>query len=530
MNTYTICFLVIIAFNAIKTRKGIQILQQNLYNEKNKYLKWISNNPKKVFLTLEILPIITLIIAYIINSKLEKILVIISTIFYLLEATRLLNNHKIDKVKIVPTKRVKRLVLTLTVLLILPIIIYLNDRDAGLIMLIVESIVTYFNYFILLIAKIINIPVEMASYKLRKTEAIEKMKTLNKLNVIGITGSYGKTSSKIILEDVLNAKYITKSTPKNLNTEKGLIVTVNKYLDDHDEVFISEMGSYKSGEVDKLCKIAKPKYGVLTSIDAININSFSNQEEIVKSQFELIESLPNDGVAVLNRDDIKQINYALKNNCKIIWIGIDNKEADINATNIKYSDKGTKFNVHFKKIDKSYDFETILIGKYNIYNILTGIALGLEFGMQIKELQHSIKTIKAIKGKMELNNLDYMYQINDMFNTSPIAVKEALDVLESMPGEKIVVTSGIENTNIKEKDFNHTFGNQIAKVADKVILIGTNSRKVFDGIMETGYDKDKLYVVNSIIDAYNLLKNMKSNKKIYALFEQDNKETYLEED
>ena len=148
------------------------------------------------------------------------------------------------------------------------------------------------------------------------------------------------------------------------------------YMDKFTDIFIAEMGAYVKGEIAGLCKLVKPKYGILTTIGTAHLESFGSEENIVKGKFELIESLPADGFGVLNGDDPKQVSYNLKNKVKTIWIGINNTKVDVLAKNIKCTSKGTEFDVVFKNDKKEYHFETRLLGKHNVYNILAAIACG----------------------------------------------------------------------------------------------------------------------------------------------------------
>ena len=533
MNIYALCFLVILFFNIFKNRKSLHMLQQNLYNENNRYVKWILKNLKSVFLSIDLLAVITLLIAYVLDNDISKILVTIAIVFYILDIVSNLNNDKEKakqtKKKLVVTKRVKRLIVTISILLMLPIVIYLLDREQFLLVVFIESIITYLNYVLVLIAKIINTPVEKMVYKYYELKAKDKLKSMSNLKVIGITGSYGKTSSKNILNDILNFKYITKPSPKNLNTEYGLMITINNYIDKFDEVFIAEMGAYKQGEIKKLCNLVHPKYGILTTIGLAHLETFGSPEKIQKTKFELIESLPSDGIAVLNKDDPKQVSYNIKSECKKVWIGIKSKDADVVASDITCDYQGSKFNVTFKGDSTKYPFETKLLGDYNIYNILAGIALGREFGISVQDLQQAVKKVRAVEARLELKDFGYMYQINDAYNSNPIGAKMALDVLNTMPGHKVVVTPGMVELGEKEKELNHIFGTQIAKVADTVILVGAKrTRPIFDGLRQSGYNKDKLYVVNNVYEAYNLLQSMQTKEKVYALFENDLPDTYNE--
>ncbi len=531
MNIYTISFLLILLFNVIKNKKSLHMLQQNLYNENNRYLKWIRRNFKTVFLTLDFISCILLLIAYLLNNQLSFFLVIISLILYGLESIRVLNNRKVEQVKkpLVVTARVKRLLITITILFILPIIIYLLHDHHGYLMLMVEGVLTYFSYLLIWVAKVINIPIEKCVYKYYETKAKTKLKSMPNLKVVGITGSYGKTSSKNILNDILNIKFISRPTPRNLNTEYGLMITINNHLDKFDDIFIAEMGAYKMGEIKKLCNMVHPKYGILTRIGLAHLETFGSPENIIKTKFELIESLPDDGIGILNGDDPKQVSYPIQSKCKKVWIGIEKSDVDIRACDIECSYKGSKFNVIFKGDKTKYPFETKLLGNHNIYNILAGIALGREFGISLKELQQGVRKVRPIESRLELKNFGYMYQINDAYNSNPVGAKAALDVLAMMPGMKVVVTPGMTELGEKEDELNHIFGTQIATVADYVILVGEKkTRPIFEGINESGYDKDKLFIVNSVYDAYNLLQTLKKKEDIYALFENDLPDTYNE--
>ena len=532
MNIYTISFIVILIFNIIKNKKSLHMLQQNLYNENNRYFKWLKKNLKSVFLSLDAISLILIILAYITTDKIiTYVLIILALIAYLAEALRLISIRKTEQVKkpLVVTKRVRRLIFTISILFALPIVFYIYNYDNGRFTLLLMSIMTYFSYLVVFLAKLLNTPIEKCVYKFYDTKAKKKLKSMSNLKVIGITGSYGKTSSKNILNDILNIKYISRATPKNLNTEYGLMITINNHIDKFDEIFIAEMGAYKRGEIRKLCNMVHPKYAILTRIGLAHLETFGSPEKIVKTKFELVESLPDDGVAVLNGDDPKQVSYNIESNCKKVWIGIDNKDVDVYAENIECNYKGSTFDVVFKGDSTRYSFETKLLGDHNIYNILAGIALGKEFGMSIVELQKGVQKVKPIESRLELRNYGYMYQINDAYNSNPLGAKAALDVLSMMPGIKVVVTPGMTELGDKEDELNNIFGNQMSRVADYIILVGANRTKpILSGIMENGFDSEKVYVVNSVYEAYTLIQNLNSKEDVYALFENDLPDLYNE--
>ena len=390
-------------------------------------------------------------------------------------------------------------------------------------------IMTLLNYFVVFISCIINMPVEKLVYLHYKRMAQNKLNSINGLKIIGITGSYGKTSSKNILSDILNIKYNALATPKNLNTYNGLIMTVNNHMDKFCEIFIAEMGAYVKGEIAGLCKLVKPKYGILTKIGTAHLESFGSEQNIIDGKFELIESLPSDGFGILNGDDPKQVNYKLKNNVKIIWVGIDNPDVDVRATNIKCNSKGTSFDVVFKGDDNEYHFETRLLGKHNVYNILEAIACGKEFGIDILDLIKAVKGVKTIEHRLELKKVSNFHMIDDAYNSNPEGAKRALEVLSMMDGLKVVVTPGMIELGDREDELNKEFGKQISKVADYVVLIGeVKTKSIREGLLESSFDKEKIIVFNDVREAFPFISGLVNNKEVYALFENDLPDTYNE--
>ena len=538
--TITVLIL-IVAFsflNYYKTKKSLHMLQQNLYNENNRYVKWIIKNYRQ-FLNLELFTIIISLIGTVVIYDLETAttitLLILSLLIFILSFSWRMNlKNEQSKKKLVITHRIKRLMVTILILFMIPLVIiglHLNENTTIWPMILLLSIMTYLNYFVVLIAMFINTPIEKGVYLHYKNKAQKKLKEMKHLKIIGITGSYGKTSTKNIVSDILNCKYNALPTPKNLNTYYGLIMTINNYMDKFTDIFIAEMGAYVKGEIAGLCRLVKPKYGILTTIGTAHLESFGSEENIIEGKFELIESLPKDGFAVLNRDDPKQVNYQLKNKVRTIWIGIDNKDADIVATNIKCSSTGTKFDVKIKDEKELYHFETKLLGNHNVYNILDGIACGREFGITMDDLIHAVKLVQPVEHRLELKKIGNFYMIDDAYNSNPVGAKKALEVLSMMPGQKVVVTPGMIELGPKEEEYNRIFGEQISELssADYVILIGEKkTRPIKEGLLTKGFDKERIIVFNDVRQAYPFIGEIATQKETYALFENDLPDTYNE--
>jgi len=512
-------FLTIVWFPYLifRIKKSLHMLQQNLYDDDFRYIKWMKKNFSKIMLSFDLVQV--LLIFFILYVKKGMVIPILFGIVYLLLFIKSfgLSYKEVVKKPLVVTARVKRLIFT-TVLIYCLSIYFGFKLDINY--YIILASLAYLQYFIALIAVKINIPIEKCVYLSYKRKAMKKLSSMSNLDVIGITGSYGKTSSKNILNDILNSKYNTLATPRNLNTPYGLIMTINNDLDKFDELFIAEMGAYKIGEIKELCDLVHPKYGILTRIGTAHLELFGSQENVQKGKFELIESLPSDGVAVLNADDPLQVSYELQNNVKTLWIGIDN-ECDYKATNINVSNTGTKFDLIIKGDKKKYKFETKLLGYANIYNILAGIALGHHLGIKIKQLQSAVKSVKPVEHRLEIKNNGSVYYIDDAYNSNPVGSKMALDVLKMMPGKKIIVTPGMIELGSIEDEENTKFGEYIADVCDEVILIGNKQTKAIQkGLENKKYDKKHIYILEDVIEAFPLVNKLK-DKETYVLLEND---------
>lgn len=507
----------------LRTKKALHMLQQNLYDTENRYIKWLFKNRSKVFELDDLLPMVLAIIFTFINNSIA--IVILSTIVYGFISITTYKTMKSEKAKkpLVITARIKRLVITMVLIYLIPVTLIAFNFDIKMlnIYLYIYIMMAYFQYFILYLVVKINIPFEKMVYYHYYFKAKRKLKSMPNLKMIGITGSYGKTSSKNILSDILNIKYQALPTPKNFNTPYGLMITINNHLDKFTEIFIAEMGAYKKGEIKQLCNFVHPKYGILTKIGTAHLESFGSQQNIQEGKFELIESLPSDGIGILNGDDELQVNYKLKNNCHIKWIGIDNKNVDVRAQNIKVTGSGTTFDIIFKGDKTPYEFNTILLGYANVYNILAAVALGYEFGITIEELQKAVRRVKPIEHRLELKKYAYINIIDDAYNSNPIGSKMALEVLKMMPGTKVIITPGMIELGEKQYDLNKAFGTQIAKVCDEVILVGnTQTKPIQDGLSDQKYNNKKIHIVNDVKEALELMSKLR-NGETYVLIEND---------
>ena len=257
----------------------------------------------------------------------------------------------------------------------------------------------------------------------------------------------------------------------------------------------------------------------MTTIGVALFDSFISEANIQKTKFELIESLPEDGIGILNMDDPKQTSYQLKNKCTIKWISTKEKKADIFASNIKGTSSGMSFDVSFKGENKKYKLETKLLGSANVYNIMAAVLLAKELGISMDEIIRGVRGIKTIEHRLEMKKMANIHIIDDAYNSNPVGAKMAVETLALMPGEKVIITPGMIELKERQYDLNYTFGTQIAKVCDLVILVGKNQTKpIYDGLIESNYPKNKIYVFDDVFEAFNIVRGMKN---AYVLLEND---------
>ncbi len=531
MVLFIISTIIFFIYVTIISTKALHMLQQNRYNRGYRYIRWILKNFNDNFLNLNLLFLIFILFYF--TDNLINYISYIHIIIYLFLIYVFLNTRKKDNIKI-PLKytaRIKRLITTNSLFHILIIlVICLNFNEDHIVSYyLLLGIIGYLNYFVIILINFINRPVEKLVGIYFRTKAVTKLNSMSNMEVIGITGSYGKTSSKNILYDILNSKYNAFKTPANFNTPYGLMITINEHLDKFNDFFIAEMGACKKGEIKELCDLVHPKYGIITSIGLAHLETFGSEETIQRTKFELIESLPSDGIGVLNGDDPKQTSYNIKNDCEILWIGIDNKKCDAVAKDIELTYKGTKFKVKFKDKDNEYDFETKLLGKANIYNLLAAILLGKKLGISIKDLQKAVKEVEPVEHRLQMKKYFDINLIDDAYNANPNGCKMAIEVLGKMPGKKVIITSGMIELGEKEYSENKKLGSLIKEnKIDEVILVGKNQTKpIQDGLKESDYNNKNIHITNDIMDAFEILKKI-DDGNTYCLVQSDLPDTYNE--
>ena len=511
----------------IKSKRGLHILQESSYNLNNTYFKWFKKNTKGSFLHFDIISSMLALLAVIIHNKWSIGLIIIAIIFVICDTEIIKYSRMIEPMheKLKYTKRMVLVIFLVLVIETLPFVYYLLNNKYSLIILLIEFVILTFIDLIIPLVNYLILPLVNLDFMIEANKMNFKLKKLKDLKIIGITGSNGKSNILNILNEILDKDIIVS---KINNKQYGYLYKSVKLLNKDTKYFAIEMGATTTGEVSKICKTIKPNYGIMTNVGLNHLDSFKNQENILKSNFEIIDGM-NNGVVVLNGDDKLEYSRVIDNNINVIWYGTLNKKADVLAKNIKMDEHGSTFSVYFKKYKDTYLFKTKLLGLYNIYNLLAVITLLDTFNMPMEDIQKHISKLTPFDGYFNVVNDSNGICINDESNANPDGAKAALNILKTFKGTKIIVTPGMINLGKEEYFFNKEFGMQIAKVCDYVILVGDKqTRSIQDGLRLVNYDIHKVLITNDINEVKQIINNIKTEEKKIILFENKLSDIYRE--
>jgi len=439
--------------------------------------------------------------------------------------------YKQEKKKLRITNRMKRLfAFSLFLIMILFLITYLlliNQYNLGEIIFIHILINNFIVFDLVVIALLLAHPVEKFFQNRFIIKARCKLLENNHLNVIGITGSYGKTSTKFIIGDILKKEYNVCLTPNSYNTPMGVTLTVNNYLKNIDDYFICEMGACRVGEIKELCEIVFPKIGIISSIGPQHLETFRNIRNIINTKFELVESLPSDGLAILNYDNFYIRNYAIKNTVKVLTYGLEQSNVSYYALNIHYGTYGSTFEVQFPNKER-YLFKTKLLGKHNIRNLLAGIALADYLNINVHKVMYAVEQIEPIEHRLELKTFPNYHVIDDSFNANIEGCANALDILSHFKQKKIIITPGMIELGREHYELNYRLGENIARVCDYVVLVGKKQTKpIFDALVDIQYPEEAIYITNQYEEGFKHIINQFKND-FTVLIENDLPDNYSE--
>lgn len=363
--------------------------------------------------------------------------------------------------------------------------------------------------FVAMAANAIMSPFEKLNNKKYIKRAKAKLEQKKPI-VIGITGSYGKTTAKNILCAMLGNSVL--ATPGSFNTPMGVCMTINNTLND-ERYFIAELGARYKGDIKELCDIVHPMYGIITAIGDMHIATLKSREGVANAKYELAQNLPQDGLLVLNGYNVDCA--ALKNReapC----------ETEVAGEGVSYKDlvidgNGTSFTL---VIDGSeHKVTTVLLGAHIAELACLCAAVAKRLGVSDEQIVSAVESMKPVEHRLQLISGGAVTVIDDAYNSNPVGAKNALDVLKCFDVKKIIITPGFVELGAIEKQSNYELGKNIAGVCDYAYLVGSRADDIKKGATEAGMNEGTVSVFSSRDDAVKALEAIAGEKVV--LFEND---------
>ena len=330
---------------------------------------------------------------------------------------------------------------------------------------------------------------------------------LDKFNVdlIGVTGSVGKTSTRDIIYSVLNEKYKTLKNELNYNNEIGIPKTLFN-LDYSYEKAVIEMGIDKKGDISYFKTIAPLKHAVISNIGLSHIVNFKNQEGIFHAKMEIAKDFNKENTLIVNGDDNflktlkdKKLPYNL------LTYGFD-KDNTIYCVSYEIGNGKINFKVNFK--NKVYDYTIPSIAKHNIYNAMSAILIGNLYNLTYEEIKKGLESVSFTEGRLTIINKKDITIINDCYNASLDSIKSALNVLSTFKTRKVAILGDVLETGSYEEEIHKNIGKSIIGNTDILILVGNSIKYTYDEVIKNNFNKDNIYIFNTYEDVIKNIDNI----------------------
>lgn len=515
MNYYLLISAILVAIGGLfSLTRQLQMLQQNSYFP-SRYAKWLIANFS-----------VTQIFVFFVSSsllalKLYLTQLIFIAVYLIISIVKAINIQKKSIKKLVFTSRVKRLYSAAALLFLLLLTVGLSN---------IIAVLTLFLFAILspitcLIAWCITNPIEKAFTKWYIADAKRILKSNKNLKVIGITGSYGKTTTKFILTRILSEKYNTVCTPQSFNTPMGVVRTIREQLKPQTEIFVCEMGAKNIGDIKEICDIVNPDYALITSVGPQHLETFKTVDNVYNTKFELSDAIEKNGGNVFVNGDSKEIISRI-DKTKYCVFGTDTG-FNCYAHDISYGRNGSEFTINLN--NEKIALNSKLLGLHSIINITGACALAYSLGVSADDIKYAVASLKPTEHRLEMkSSVNGSVMIDDAYNANPEGSIEAVHVLGSFDGmKKIIITPGLIELGDKEYDYNFALGLECAKICDIIIFVGENrSKPLSDAVLTTDFDKNNMFIAKSFQEAYEIYSRF-ANKDTVLLIENDLPDNYL---
>ena len=336
--------------------------------------------------------------------------------------------------------------------------------------------------------------------------------------VIAITGSVGKTTTKETVANVLAQRFTTLRSSGNLNNELGLPLVLLHLSPEHQRVVL-EMGMYASGEIARLCEIARPRIGIVTNIGPTHLERMGSIERIAKAKAELVQALPpasEGGIALLNGDDPLVRAMGSLTRARVFSYGLTESN-DLWADEITSEGlEGIRFRFHYRK--EILHLKVPMLGRHSVHTAMRGAAAGLAEGLSWTEIINGLQDVRGQLRLMVVSGLRDATLIDDTYNASPASMLAALNLLEDIIKESgtprrderrsIAVLGEMFELGSYEEEGHRLVGGRAAQVVAKLVTVGERARWIADEALSSGMQPADVHPVGNNADAVAILQGL----------------------
>jgi UDP-N-acetylmuramoyl-tripeptide--D-alanyl-D-alanine ligase len=320
------------------------------------------------------------------------------------------------------------------------------------------------------------------------------------VEVIGITGSVGKSTTKEVVAEVLSQRYLTLKNKGNLNNEIGLPLTMLSLTEQHERAVL-EMGFYIPGEIKFLCDLASPHIGVVTNIGTVHASRAGSQQEIARGKAELVEALPVEGYAILNYDDLLVRAMADKTKAHVFFYGMDSS-IDLWADNVESLGlEGIRFLLHYRQqVNRPAEVLQLrvpLIGRHSVQTALRAAAVGLVDGLTWQEIVSGLRSASTELRLIAVRTENGALILDDTYNASPESMLAALNLLHDLEGRKVAVLGDMLELGQYERHGHQMVGIRAAEVVDELITLGERAKIIAEAALDAGLPAEKITILEN---------------------------------
>jgi UDP-N-acetylmuramoyl-tripeptide--D-alanyl-D-alanine ligase len=317
------------------------------------------------------------------------------------------------------------------------------------------------------------------------------------VRVTGITGSIGKTTTKEFVASVLAQRYRVLKSKGNLNNEIGLPLTLLE-LDESYEHVVLEMGTYGPGEISLLAKLARPNVGVVTNVGPVHLERMGTIERIAQAKSELPQSLPADGVAILNRDDEWVRGMADKTQARVLMYGLS-ADCDLWADEVEsHGFEGVRFRFRYTwptGRQESVHAHIPLMGRHSVHTALRAAAVGLVEGLSWDEILRGLRQGEQLR-LFVVPGVNGSTLLDDTYNSSPDSAIAALNLLDELEGRKIAVLGDMLELGAHEVEGHCRVGRRAMDVASLLVAVGERGRLIGQGALDYGMAPEQVVLLD----------------------------------